>query len=214
MMTIEMEEGAEVSAGTETRTGKACGSRLGNASAPSALSVLSTGLLLGVIVLLGGSRTARAEIIELLDKTKMAVKIVHYYDGVYSVESQGQTVKIPKEKIKSITFQMPAPRPEFSTPEKTFDRWRKALAEGNLEKVIECYALMFQGMLAMQVGQVSDGLKKMQKEVEGTKFTLKGSSSKGDSATLKVTRQKGEDSETVDIPFVRENSEWKMLPPQ
>ena len=173
----------------------------------------AVGFLVAVAVLVV-SVPARAEIIELLDKTKMTVKIVHYYDGVYSVESQGQIVKIPKEKIKSITFQVPAPRAEFSTPEKTFERWRKALGEGSLEKVIECYALMFQGMLAMQVGQVSDGLKKMQKEVEGTKFTLKGSTIKGETATLKVTRQKGEDSETVDIPFVRENSEWKMLPPQ
>jgi hypothetical protein len=166
------------------------------------------------LAVLALARPARAEIVELLDKTKMSVKIVHYYDGVYSVESQGQTVKIPKEKLKSITFSMPAPRPEFSTPEKTFERWRKALGEGNLERVVDCYALMFQGMLAMQVGQVEGGLKKMQKEVEGTKFTLKGSSTKGDTATLKVTRKKGEDSETVDIPFVRENSEWKMLPPQ
>ena len=178
------------------------------------MMAINKAFLVGVIALLGASRAARAEIIELLDKTKMTVKIVHYYDGVYSVESQGQTVKIPKEKIKSITFQMPAPRSEFSTPEKTFERWRKALGEGNIEKVIDCYALMFQGMLAMQVGQVEGGLKKMQKEVEGTKFTLKGSSIKGESATLKVTRQKGEESETVDIPFVRENSEWKMLPPQ
>jgi hypothetical protein len=159
-------------------------------------------------------RPARAEVIELVDKTKMNGKILHYYDGVYSVEAQGSTVKVPKEKIKSITFQLPAPRPEFSTPEKTFERWRKALAEGNLERVIDCYALMFQGMLAMQFGQVSDGLKKMQKEVEGTKFALKGSTIKGDNATLKVSRQKGEESETVDIPFVRENNEWKMLPPQ
>lgn|ERR1017187_522422 len=171
-------------------------------------------LALVTLVILATVRPARAEIIEFLDKTKMNAKIVHYYDGVYSVESQGSMVKVPKEKIKSITFQLPAPRAEFSTPEKTFDRWRKALAEGSLEKVVDCYALMFQGMLAMQVGQVSDGLKKMQKEVEGTKFALKGSSIKGDSATLKVTRQKGEDSETVDVPFVRENSEWKMLPPQ
>jgi hypothetical protein len=178
------------------------------------MAINKEAFLLGVIVLLGASRAAHAEMVELLDKTKMNVKIVHYYDGVYSVESQGQTVKIPKEKIKSITFQMPAPRSEFSTPEKTFERWRKALGEGNLERVVDCYALMFQGMLAMQVGQVEGGLKKMQKEVEGTKFTLKGSSIKGDSATLKVTRQKGGDSETVDIPFVRENSEWKMLPPQ
>jgi hypothetical protein len=182
---------------------------------PSSVSSVSSVVsLLAALALLLAVAPARAEIIELLDKTKMTVKIVHYYDGVYTVESQGSAVKIPKEKIKSITFQMPPPRPEFSTPEKTFERWRKALGEGNLEKVVDCYALMFQGMLAMQVGQVSDGLKKMQKEVEGTKFALKGSSVKGDSATLKVTRQKGEDSETVDIPFVRENSEWKMLPPQ
>ena len=160
------------------------------------------------------ARPATAEVIELLDKTKMSAKIVHYYDGVYTVEAQGGTVKLPKDKIKTITFQMPAPRAEFSTPEKTFERWRKALGEGSLEKVVDCYALMFQGMLAMQMNQVSDGLKKMQKEVEGTKFTIKGSSIKGDNATMKVTRQKGEDQETVDIPFVRENSEWKMLPPQ
>ena len=182
--------------------------RIRSSSVPAIVSVLS------LVVLTTTSRPASAEVIELLDKTKMTAKIVHFYDGVYSVESQGSTVKVPKEKIKSITFQMPAPRAEFSTPEKTFDRWRKALAEGSLEKVVDCYALMFQGMLAMQVGQVADGLKKMQKEVEGTKFSFKGSTIKGESATLKVTRQKGEDSETVDIPFVRENSEWKMLPPQ
>lgn len=160
------------------------------------------------------ARPAAGEVIELIDKTKMNAKVVHFYDGIYSVDSQGQTLKIPKEKIRSITFQMPAPRPEFSTPEKTFERWRKSLAEGNLERVIDCYALVFQGMLSMQLGQVSDGLKKMQKEIEGTKFNLKGSTIKADNATLKVARQKGEESETVDIPFVRENNEWKMLPPQ
>jgi hypothetical protein len=165
-------------------------------------------------ILLCLSRPTAAEVIELIDKTKMTAKVVHFYDGVYSVESQGQTLKIPKEKIRTITFQMPPPRAEFSTPEKTFERWRKALAEGNLERVIDCYALVFQGMLSMQLGQVSDGLKKMQKEIEGTKFALKGSTIKADTATLKVARQKGEESETVDIPFVRENNEWKMLPPQ
>jgi hypothetical protein len=171
-------------------------------------------LLVSVAAVVATALPASAEVIQLVDKTKMNAKIIHYYDGVYSVETQGGTIKIPKEKIRSITFQMPAPRAEFSTPEKTFERWRKALAEGSLDKVVDCYALMFQGMLAMQLNQVSDGLKKMQKEIEGTKFTLKGASIKGDNATLKVTRQKGDDQETVDIPFVHENNEWKMLPPQ
>jgi hypothetical protein len=54
----------------------------------------------------------------------------------------------------------------------------------------------------------------MQKEVEGTKFTIKNSAVKGETATLKVTRQKGDESDTGDVVFVRENGEWKMLPPQ
>ena len=109
--------------------------------------------------LFAAARPARAEVIELIDKTKMNAKIVHYYDGVYTVETQGNTVKLPKDKIKSITFQLPAPRAEFSTPEKTFDRWRKALSDGDLEKAIDCYALMYQGMLASHLGQASDGIR-------------------------------------------------------
>jgi hypothetical protein len=168
------------------------------------------------VVLLGAALPARAEIIELVDKTKLNGRVVHYYDGVYSIETNGQTIKLPKEKIRSISFQPPAARPEFSTPEKTFERWRKALGDGATEKIVDCYALMYQGMLATQMGlgDTQGGLKKMQKEIEGTKFQIKGSSTKGDTATLKVLRQKGDESDTGEIAFVRENGEWKMLPPQ
>lgn len=159
---------------------------------------------------------AHAETIELVDKTKLNAKVIHYYDGVYTVEANGQTMKLPREKIRAISFQAPPARPEFSSPEKTFDRWRKALAEGAAERVIDCYALMYQGMLATQMGlgQAQDGMKKMQKEIEGTKFQIKESKTKGDTATLKVLRQKGDESDTGEIAFVRENGEWKMLPPQ
>lgn len=163
------------------------------------------------------SGTARAEVIELVDKTRMTGKIIHYYDGVYSIETaNAQTVKLPREKIRSITFQLPPARAEFATPEKTFERWRKALTEGSTDKIIDCYALMYQGMLATQMGlgQGGEGLKKMQKEFEGTKFEIKGASTKGDTAMLKVRRQKGDDTDTGEIAFVKENGEWKMLPPQ
>jgi hypothetical protein len=158
----------------------------------------------------------RAETVELVDKTKLNAKIIHYYDGVYTVEANGQTMKLPKEKIRSISFQLPAPRPEFSTPEKTFERWRKALIDGAAERAIDCYALMYQGMLANQMGlgQAQEGIKKMQKEFEGTKFQIKESKIKGETATLKVLRQKGDESDTGEVAFVRENGEWKMLPPQ
>jgi hypothetical protein len=174
------------------------------------------GALAGALAATLAAGVARAEVIELVDKTKLNAKIVHFYDGVYTVEANGQTVKLPREKIRAISFQAPPARPEFSTPEKTFDRWRKALTEGAVEKVIDCYALMYQGMLATQMGlgQAEGGIKKMQKEIEGTKFQIKGSSNKGETATLKVLRQKGDESDTGEIAFVRENGEWKMLPPQ
>jgi len=158
---------------------------------------------------------ARAETVELVDKSKLNAKIIHYYDGVYTIEANGQTIKLPREKIRSISFQLVPPRPEFSTPEKTFERWRKALVEGAGEKAIDCYALFYQGMLAAQMGlgQAQEGIKKMQKEFEGTKFQIKESKIKGETATLKVLRQKGDESDTGEIPFVRENGEWKMVPP-
>jgi hypothetical protein len=171
-------------------------------------------LAISWLAISGLAGSARAEVIELVDKTKLNGKIVHFYDGVYSVETQGKTMKVPREKIRSISFQLPPARPEFSSAEKTFERWRKALVDGDLEKAIDCYALMYQGMLASHLGQASDGMKQMKKEIEGTKFTIKGSSIKGETATLKVLRQKGEDSDTGEIAFVRENGEWKMLPPQ
>jgi Domain of unknown function (DUF4878) len=167
-----------------------------------------------LLILLLGAATARAEVIELVDKTKMNAKIVHYYDGVFTVETGGNTVKLPREKVKSIAFQLPAARSEFSSAEKTFDRWRKALNEGDMERMIDCYALMYQGFLATQVSGSGDSLKKMQKELEGWKFEVKGSTVKGETATLKVLRKKGEESDTGEIAFVKENGEWKMLPPQ
>ncbi|HEY4185326.1 MAG TPA: hypothetical protein VGP07_09670 [Polyangia bacterium] len=169
--------------------------------------------LLTFALALGAAVPARAEVVELLDKTKLNAKIIHFYDGVFTIDVAGQTQKIPKEKIRSIGFSLPPARPEFSTPEKTFERWRKALTEGAMDRVIDCYALMYQGMLASQMGQANDAVKKMQKEIEGTKFQIKGSSTKGESATLKVARQKGDDNDTGEVAFVRENGEWKMLPP-
>jgi hypothetical protein len=154
---------------------------------------------------------ARAEVIQLLDNTQVAGKILHFYEGVFQVETPGgQRVDVPRDKVKSITFKLPPPRAEYSTPEKTFTRWRDALGKGEMTKVIDCYALMYQGMLAAQMN--GEELKKMQKEIEGTRFDVKGAKVTGDNASLKVQRSKGDDVMTAEIHLVLENGEWKMTP--
>ena len=94
---------------------------------------------------------ARAEVIQLLDNTQVSGKILHFYDGVFAIEtSGGQKVDIPTAKIKAITFKLPPPRAEFSTPEKTFQRYKDALVKNDITKLIDCYALMYQGMMAAE----------------------------------------------------------------
>jgi hypothetical protein len=158
---------------------------------------------------------ARADIVELIDSTKIAGTIIHYFDGVLTVETGGQKMQIPREKVRSLTFKLPPPRPELGTPEKTFHRWRQAVMDGDAEKMLDCYALVVQGMLAFQLSEAGEeGMKRMRKEMEGARFTVKGAQQKGETATLKVQRQAGEDVQTMDLRFVKENGEWKMLPPQ
>ena len=57
--------------------------------------------------------------------------------------------------VCSMATTLPPARAEFSTAEKTFDRWKKAMAEGNMEKMIDCYALMYQGFLASQMSSAT-----------------------------------------------------------
>jgi hypothetical protein len=167
-----------------------------------------------VLSILGAAASARAEIIELLDKTKIAGTIEHYYDGVFVIETGGVKIQLPRDKIRSITFKLPPPRPEYSTPEKTFDLWKQAVSAGQIAKVIDCYALMYQGLLAYQFGEADkEVFAKMKKEVTGTRFVIKETKIKGDTAVMKIQRKRGDDSDTGELRFVRENGEWKLLPP-
>ena len=179
-----------------------------------ALSRLRLGAALCGLITTLAPAFAHGEVIELLDKTKIAGTIEHYYDGVFTIETGGTKIQMPREKIRSITFKLPPPRAEFSTPEKTFNRWKEAVLSGNATRVIDCYALMYQGLLAYQLGEADkEVFAKMKREVEGTRFIVKETKVKGDTAVIKVQRKRGDDSDTGELRFVRENGEWKLLPP-
>ncbi len=175
------------------------------------LAFFRSGSLLCALLALAPA-AARAEVFQLLDNTQVAGRLLHYDEGVFHVElASGQKVELPLGKVKSISFKLPPARAEFSTPEKTFNRYKDALQKSDFQRVVDCYALMYQGLMGAQLGQASpDELKKMQKEVEGVKFEIKGSKISGGQATLKVQRSRGDDVETSDVRLVLENGEWKM----
>lgn len=161
-------------------------------------------------------RVRADEVITLADNTKVAGKLLHYFDGVLVLETASGKLELPRDKVKEISFKLPPPRAEFSTPEKVFERWRAAMGKGDMQRAIDCYALMYQGMMQQQLLQAPEALKQTQKDLEGVRFELRGSTfqSQGQArmATLKVKRAKGENVQTDEIHFVQENGEWKMTP--
>lgn len=165
----------------------------------------------------GAGRAAATEVVTLVDNTQVAGKLTHFYDGVLVIETAGgQKMELPRDKVKQIVFKLPPPRAEFSAPEKVFQRWRTAMQKGEHQKAIECYGLMYQGMMQQQMMQSPEALKQAQKELEGVNFELKGTSYQGQgeakTATLKVRRTKGDNVQTDEVRFVQENGEWKMTP--
>jgi hypothetical protein len=158
------------------------------------------------------AQPARAEIIQLLDNSQIAGRILHYYDGVFHVElSTGQKTEIPQSKIKQITFKLPPARAEFSSPDKTFNRWKDAIGKQDMGKFMDCLSLMSQGVMAAQMADASpDDLKKFWKDFEGTKLEVKSNKITGGQAALKVQRTHGDDVQTMDVRLVLENGEWKM----
>jgi hypothetical protein len=160
---------------------------------------------------------ARAEVVTLADNTQVMGKLTHYFDGLIVLETtNGQKLELPREKVKQIVFQLPPARTEFSTPEKTFDRWRSSMLKGESGKAIDCYALMYQGMVGQQLAQSPDQFKQAQKDLEGVQFSFLSTSfqKQGEQrlATLKVRRTKGDNVQTDEIHLVLENGEWKMTP--
>jgi hypothetical protein len=179
-------------------------------------AILGAALALGLAPGLPG-RAGAAEVVTLVDNTQVAGKLVHFFDGVLVLETtSGQKLELPRDKVKHIVFKLPPARAEFSTPEKVFERWRTAMQKGEAQKALECYALMYQGMMQQQMMQTPDSIKQAQKDLEGVRFELKGTSfqSQGETktATLKVRRTKGENIQTDEVRFVQENGEWKMTP--
>lgn len=179
-----------------------------------ARSLLWSVAALGTLLL---SSPTRAEVVTLADNTQVMGKLTHYFDGMIVLEtSNGQKLELPREKVKQIVFQLPPARTEFSTPEKTFDRWRTSMLKGEAGKAIDCYALMYQGMVGQQLAQSPDQFKQAQKDLEGVQFSFLATSfqKQGEQrlATLKVRRTKGDNVQTDEIHLVLENGEWKMTP--
>lgn len=197
------------------RAGSACRART---SALTRSRVFSSAFLAAVFCFAGLTGVAAAaEVVTLADNTQVAGKLTHYYDGVIVLEtSSGQKIELPRDKVKAITFKLPPPRPEFATPEKVFERWRQSMQKGDVNRAIDCYALMYQGQVGQQMLQSPDALKQAQKDMEGVLFELRGATyqTQGETklATLKVRRTKGENVQTDEIHFVLENGEWKMTP--
>jgi hypothetical protein len=165
------------------------------------------------------SRPALAEVVTLIDDTRIFGVMIHFFDGEVTMETpDGARVKLPTTKIKSIQFKLPKPRAEFSSPTSTFNRWKQSLLKGQIAEHIECYSMMYQMMMTNLMGAMSkEELDKMLKGHRQTRYEIRGTRPKGKNlAFLKVNAHLpgAEHPGAGELLFVRENGEWKLVPPQ
>ncbi len=168
-----------------------------------------------LLATLVGTGSARAEVVELLDGSKMFGTLLHYYDGLFTFRvSGGALVKIPADKVKAIRFKLPKPRPALSTPAKTFWRQHKAFLRGDLQTFVDCFSLQYQTLLMHQLGAMPpEQLLAMRRQLERTKFRIRSTKYKGNMAFLEVSQSDGQNRATATLQFVKENGEWKMVMP-
>jgi len=172
-----------------------------------------------ICTLLTSGPAARAEVVTLIDRTRIYGTLLHYYDGEITIQTpDGVRVRIPSAKVRRIQFRMPKPRPAFSSPTKTFNRWKQTLLRGDIAAHIECYAMMYQMMMTNLMGAMSRAeLAKMRQGHRHTRYVIQGVRHKGKRlAFLKVSaRMPGMHRPQVgELLFVLENGEWKLVPPQ
>ncbi len=170
-------------------------------------------LFLFALLWLACGVSARADVVLLIDGTKLNAKLVHYYDGMFTFDVAGERVKVPQSKVRSISFEAPKPRAEFSTPRKTFDQWLAAARAHDVKRMLDCYALMFQGVAMKQLEAMSaKDREAMWKEVSEMKLKWESVKVNGDRAVATVRAKRGKEEALGQLNFVKENGEWKMTP--
>lgn len=154
-------------------------------------------------------------ILTLVEGTRVKGEIVHIYDDNFEIRGEnGELIEFDRMAIQSFELIPSGPRPQFSSPEKTFSYYLSLLKQGKIEETVECYRLMLQNVIAEQiVGMAFDDKAMMQKETIGTKFEYKEAKIDGERAILSVTKILGKDRNTADVSFVKENEEWKLSMP-
>ena len=156
---------------------------------------------------------AHAETVTLVDGTKLTGEVVHSYKGEYTIKTSQGEITVDRAKIKSIAFEAPVARSVYSSPEKTLDAWRSATAAADEKGMIEAYALVYQGMVSKEMGDMDFKSKSaLVADVGKTKFTIKDRKVEKERATLTVDQEKDGETCSGEIRFVLENGEWKMTP--
>ena len=169
--------------------------------------------LIGFSVALAGS--ARGDVVVLLDGTQIHADLVHFYDDTFTLSVAGQLTKVAKSKVRSIQFALPAPRSVFATPRKTFDEWQAALQARDIQRMIECYALVYQAMAAKEFETLADKDKEsMWQQAQGMRLKWKSVEVRGAQAVAEIQAARGKETVSGKLNFVKENGEWKMTPLQ
>ncbi|MBN2383665.1 hypothetical protein JXQ70_12395 [bacterium] len=158
--------------------------------------------------------SVEAEIFTLVDGTQILGELVHYYNQNFEIKTEAGLLTLPREKVITISFEKRQVSKEFATPEETFKTWLKAIKANDLDKMTQCYGLVYQNIFAMQMKEVSAQERQEIFEIFlSDSLKIIGTETKDNATMLQLEFEENGKTETVWLKFLNEAGEWKMYPP-
>ena len=103
--------------------------------------------------------------------------------------------------------------PRYTSPEETFESWRQAAIQLDLEALVNSYAKDAQPGLRQEINSsTSEALKAMQRETRETEFAIEKIVYENNRAYLRVKRKINKSVEIEVLTMTKEESGWKLLP--
>jgi hypothetical protein len=181
-------------------------------------------LFLGFLSLLFPS--AGAETLFLKSGERVEGTLQSYQDSTFSViQPGGETRKISREEVTKIDIQSEAPgtpmhflsalpkaTSKYATPSQTFAVWKKAAISGDIDAMVDCYALFRKDDIKRELKRFSrEQREQMRKTTAITEFTPAEPLYQGDRAALEVTWRIGLQSDSQVIQFMLDGNDWKII---
>lgn len=152
-----------------------------------------------------------ADVVYLKDGKILSGSIINFNNDNFELLTEKDRIKLSKNEISIIVLESDKPSPNFSSPKKTFEFWKRSAIKRDLFGLSLCYEKAFRANKLKELQSFTETeIKDMSKKTKKSDFVIDPPVILGDRATMKVERIYKKKKMLEFVEFVLEDGEWRM----